>query len=155
MRFHDGELDEERARNVRVGRLHHAEVTARLEAFSVLGDAVRLWASAAGVDAAAERRREKRAQAHRRALAIGTGLVLAALSVLFSAPALNRAGVESAPVSSALSSRGEAVVALAPVAVETVDFGARPGAIFLVEGAAHSETTVVWLDDASTGDSRL
>jgi len=44
MLFHDGELDAERARRVRVGRLVDPSVGARLEALAELGDAVRAWA---------------------------------------------------------------------------------------------------------------
>jgi hypothetical protein len=149
MLFHDGELDAERARAVRVGRLHHAEVTARLESLSTLGDAVRLWAAQAGVDAAAERRVAGRKQARRRLLGVAATAVVAALGLPFALPSPGRAGASDAPRDPATSTRGEPVVASGPVAVESVDFGARPGAIFLVEGEAQSETTVVWLNDAS------
>ena len=48
MLFHDGELDAERARRVRAGRLVDPSVGARLEALAELGDAVRAWALGAG-----------------------------------------------------------------------------------------------------------
>jgi len=44
MLFHDGELDAEAARRVRVGRLVDRSVGARLDALAELGDAVRAWA---------------------------------------------------------------------------------------------------------------
>jgi hypothetical protein len=44
MLFHDGELDAEDARRVRVRRLKDPSVGARLEALAELGDAVRAWA---------------------------------------------------------------------------------------------------------------
>lgn len=155
MLFHDGELDAERARAVRVRRLHHPDVTARLEALSTLGDAVRTWAREAGVDAAAERRAGERRQARRRVLSVGATVVAAALALPFALPSHERAGADNAPRDPVTSTRGEPMVTSGPVAVETVDFGARPGAIFLVEGEAQSETTVVWLDDASGGPTAL
>jgi hypothetical protein len=92
MLFHDGELDAERARAVRVGRLHHSEVTARLEALGVLGDAVRSWAEETGVDAAFERRRAARRVGRRRALGLGATLLAAVLAVPGTVPTLRRAG---------------------------------------------------------------
>ena len=149
MLFHDGELDAERARAVRVRRLHHAEVTARLEALSTLGDAVRTWAAESGVDAAAERRAGERRQARRRMLGACATALVAALGLPFALPSHERAGADNVLRDPATSTRGEPWVRSGPVAVEAVDFGARPGAVFLVEGEAESETTVVWLNDAS------
>jgi hypothetical protein len=149
MLFHDGELDAERARAVKVGRLHHAEVTARLEALTVLGDAVRLWVAEAGVDTALERRQEARRVGRRRALGAGAALFAAVLAVPGVVPAEGRAGVDNAPPDPVLSTHGEPAAVPGPVAVEAVDFGAHPGAVFQVEGAEKSETTVVWLDDAT------
>jgi len=156
MLFHDGELDGERARAVRVGRLHHSEVTARLEAFTVLGDAVRSWAEETGVDAAFERRRAARRVGRRRALGLGATLLAAVLAVPGTVPTLERAGVGNAPSDPVPSTRGEPRGASGPVAVEAVDFGAHPGAVFEVEGDdATSETTVVWLSDASADHGTL
>jgi hypothetical protein len=149
MLFHDGELDAERARAVRVGRLHHSEVTARLEALGVLGDAVRSWAEQTGVDAAFERRRAARRVGRRRALGLGATLLAAVLAVPGTVPTLRRAGVGNAPADPVPSTHGEPQVASGPVAVEAVDFGAHPGAVFEVEGDAMGETTVVWLSDAT------
>ena len=159
MLFHDGELegkhDSERARAVRVGRLHHAEVTARLEALAMLGDAVRLWVAETGVDTELERRQAARRLGRRRALGAGAALLAAALAVPGAVSALGRAGVGNAPSDPVPSTHGEPVAVSGPVAVEAVDFGAHPGAVFQVEGDAESETTVVWLDDASTDHGTL
>ena len=149
MLFHDGELDAERARAVRVGRLHHVAVTARLEALSTLGDAVRLWATQSGVDAVAERRAAELKQARRRVLGVGATVLVATLGLPFVLASHGRTGAGDTPRDPATSTRAEPLVASGPVAVESVDFGARPGAIFLVEGEAQSETTVVWLSDAN------
>lgn len=159
MLFHDGELegehDRERARAVRVGTLHHAEVTARLEALAMLGDAVRLWVAETGVDTARERRLAARRMGRRRALGAGAALLAAALAVPGALPALERAGVGNAPSDPVPSTHGESVAASGPVAVEAVDFGAHAGAVFQVESDPESETTVVWLDDASTDRGTL
>jgi hypothetical protein len=144
MQFHDGELDPERARAVRVARLVEPTVGARLEALSELGDAVRIWARLAGIDPAEARRHRIRQRARRRAFG---ACALVALSAL-AAPAIvskqGRAGADSA---SRVSLRGEPLIASGPVAVETVDFGARPGAIFRVAADDSNQTTVVWLPD--------
>jgi hypothetical protein len=155
MLFHDGELDAERARAVRVGRLHHARVTARLEVLSTLGDAVRLWAAEAKVDAAAERRAFEQKQARRRVLGVGATALLAALALPFVLPAEGPQAVAAASRPPATSAPAEPEPPPGPVAVESVDFGTRPGSIFLVEGEAESETTVVWLDDANSGPTSL
>lgn len=55
MLFHDGELDAERARRVRAGRLVDPSVGARLAALAELGDAVRVWALGNGARAAPPR----------------------------------------------------------------------------------------------------
>ena len=155
MLFHDGELDAEQARAVRVGRLHHAHVTARLETLTTLGDAVRRWAADTGVDAAAERRTAERRQGRRRLLGVGATVLVAALGLPFALLSHGRAGAGSAPRDLATSTREGPLAASGPVAVETVDFGVRPGAVFLVEGEAQSETTVIWLSDASAGPKTL
>jgi hypothetical protein len=121
----------------------------------VLGDAVRLWAVQAGVDAAGERREEQRKRTRRRALGVGSAALFAAASALFVLPTQGRAGADHASVLPAPGARAEPLIASGPVAVETVDFGAHPGAVFLVEAEAQSETTVVWLDDAGNGAGTL
>lgn len=153
MLFHDRELDAGGAREVHVGRLVDAGVNARLDSLTALGDAVRTWALRSGVDARAERRRAERARRRRRAFA-------ACASVVFSAAALPWLAPWSAKAPSIAEERGVSTGlagalparASEAVAVETVDFGARPGSIFSVPGSA-SETTVVWLRDDDGGPS--
>jgi hypothetical protein len=139
MLFTDGELDEERARRVRVARLHHPEVGDRLENMERIGEFVRAWAVKERVDARAERRRMLRAAARRRLL--GTAAVMVAALVAVAGP-----GPLPGP------SRVEVALAPAPaVAIESVDFGTHGGTVFVVE-AGDSVTPVVWLaDDAKAG----
>ncbi len=147
MLFHDGELEPERAREVRVARLVEPAVSARLEALSELGDAVRTWAKQAGIDAAEARRHRVRQRARRRAFG---ACALVALSAL-AAPAFVSQGRAGADNASRVSLRGEPLIASGPVAVETVDFGARPGVVFRVAAGDRDETTVVWLPDEPGG----
>lgn len=132
MLYSDGELDAERARKVRVARLHHADVGTRLEGIERVGDFVRAWASREGVDAFELRRRALRSGERRRSL--GT---LAVLLVVVAA------------VAEPMASRGSEEVAQAPapaVAIESVDFGEGGGSVFVVE-AGEGVTPVVWLAD--------
>jgi hypothetical protein len=153
MLFHDGELDDEGARRVRVGRLCHAEVTAKLEGLTLLGTAVRCWAVENGVNARAERLEHENTRRRRRAFATGLTVCGMALGALLVAPGLERTVQGSATAAPATSASVEA--GADAVAVEAVDFGARPGTIFVVEGEAQRETTVVWLDDANSRDPAL
>jgi hypothetical protein len=146
MLFHDRELDPEEGRRVALGKLVDSSVNARLDALSALGQAVRSWAARSGVDAAAERRCRARAQGRRRALAAGATLALAAVVLPRVAPQEGRAGVDPARERAVSDMHGELASVRGPVAVEAVDFGVHPGAIFEVAGDA-GETTVVWLRD--------
>jgi len=137
MLYADGELDAERARRVRVARLHHGEVGARLEGIERIGAFVRAWAKTEGVDALEARRRMQQSIARRRAF----GAVAAALVVL---------AAVAEPVGPAATSR-LAVSPIPAVAIESVDFGEGAGAVFVVETGS-SVTPVVWLeDDARAG----
>jgi hypothetical protein len=132
MLFTDGELDEERARRVRVARLHHGEVGERLENIERIGEFVRAWAAKERVDGRAERRRVLRAAARRKLL--GSVAVMVAALVAIAEPR-------------ALSGQGGVEVSFAPapaVAIESVDFGTHAGTVFVVE-AGDSVTPVVWL----------
>jgi anti-sigma factor RsiW len=148
MLFHDGELEPERARAVRVARLVEPAVSARLETLAELGDAVRSWAKQAGINPAEARRHRHRQRARRRAFGACAFVTLSALAALAIVPHQGRAGADNA---ARLSRRGEPLIMPGPVAVETVDFGARPGAIFRVASRGSSQTTVVWLPDEAGG----
>ncbi|HEY3494825.1 MAG TPA: hypothetical protein VGK73_09075 [Polyangiaceae bacterium] len=147
MRFHDGELDAEAARRVRLARLSDRSVSARLEGLEQLGEFVRIWAAndtSRGVRPAPALRSKPR-----RALALAVAASLVAL--VSSIPGTLPNGVP-APVALAASvhapteARAPAAEPEPAVAVENVDFGAREGAVFLVQSAL-SETTVVWLTE--------
>jgi hypothetical protein len=144
MLFHDGELDAERARDVRVARLVEPAVSARLEALSELGAAVRSWAKQEGIDPAQARRHRIRQRARRRAFGACAVVALSALAAPAIAPSKGRAGADD---QAQLSPRGEPLILSGPVAVESVDFGVRPGAVFRVASKGSSQTTVVWLPD--------
>jgi hypothetical protein len=151
MLHHDGELDRDGERSVRVGALVDPRVGERLDVLAELGGLVRIWAARAGVDAAEERRRALRVRARRRALAAcgSVALSLAAVPWLLPRVAERAASVRALPnaeLSSTLPARAPEAVR-----VETVDFGARAGSIFSVPGGAASETTVVWLPDDAEG----
>jgi hypothetical protein len=137
MLYNDGELGAERARRVRVACLCDAGVGVRLGRIERVGDFVRAWAKAEGVDALAVRRKALRAIERRRAWAS----VAAALVAL--AAVAEPAASTSAPELAAAASPA--------VAIETVDFGDGTGAVFVVETGS-SATPVVWLsDDARAG----
>jgi len=137
MLYSDGELDEERARRVRVARLRHLEVGERLDGIERVGAFVRFWAESEGVDARAVRSRALRSAARRRAF----GAVAAALVLLAAAAEPMRM---PRPLEVALAKAP-------PVAIESVDFGEGVGTVFVVE-AGDSVTPVVWLeDDARAG----
>jgi len=130
MLYSDGELDDERARRIRVARLHHPEVGHRLESIERVGDFVRVWAKADGVDAGEQRRRAIRSIERRRTV----GMIAVALAAF---------AVVAEPVTPRTTL---AVASSPPVAIESVDFGAQRGTVFVVE-AGESVTPVVWLED--------
>jgi hypothetical protein len=146
MLYTDGELDEERARRVRVARLTELEVGARLEGIEQVGSFVRAWAAKAGVDPRAERRRAERAAARRRLVGTVAAAVVALVAVTEPrAPSGVREVALASPSRDFAASQGPAV------AIELVDFGSHPGTVFVVE-AGGSTTPVVWLaDDAKAG----
>ena len=130
MLYNDGELDDERARRIRVARLHQPEVIRRLEGIERVGDFVRVWATTEGVDAGEQRRRALRSIERRRTV----GMIAVALAAL---------AVVAEPVTPGTT----VALATSPaVAIESVDFGAQRGTVFVVE-AGDSATPVVWLED--------
>lgn len=150
MRFHDGELGAEDARRVRVAALADGSVARRLAALSQLGDFVRAFAVLRADDLAHERRQRQHARSTRLATrAVSLGLCAAAVFALWlRAPLLPREAATSRAVASEPAFGFEASAAPA-VRVESIDFGAHDGAIFMVSAAAAdaSDTTVVWLGD--------
>jgi hypothetical protein len=153
MLLHDGELDAAREQRIRAARLHSAELGQRLEALSSMGSLVREWAVIKGVDVARERR-QLVLRKRRRTLLAAFSAAAACLvcwagtsGPIRSADAVAEA--ESGPVRenepvalAALSKHSER----SSVSIESVDFGLRAGAIFLVETES-APTTVVWLPD--------
>jgi hypothetical protein len=137
MLYSDGELCVERARKVRVARLHHADVGTRLEGIERVGDFVRVWASREGVDALELRKRAQSSGERRRSLATVAVFLVAV-----------------AAIAEPLASEGVSAVALVPkpdVAIESVDFGENAGTVFVVETGG-AVTPVVWLaDDVRAG----
>ena len=148
MRFHDGELDAEAARRVRAAALADGALARRLDALSQLGDFVRAYAVLRSDELSRERHaRQKARTARRAARAVSVGLCAAALFALWvraPAPHTPNAGTGAAQVAF-----GFDAPAAPAVRVESIDFGAHDGAIFLVSAptAATSDTTVVWLGD--------
>jgi hypothetical protein len=147
MRFHDGELDAESARRVRLARLSDRSVGARIEGLEQLGEFVRVWAAndaSRGVrPVPAPRSKPHRA----RSLAVAASLVALVSSIPGTLP--SGAPAPGAPAASGHAPAAARAPAPEPelaVAVENVDFGAREGAVFLVQSAV-SETTVVWLTE--------
>jgi len=131
MLFHDGELEAEGARRVRVARLTRADVSGRLAGIGQVGDFVRALAEARGIDPNVARR--EAAQGRRRRRAFGAVMLALAAGAVLGVPEAPR-HAEAAPA----------------VAIEAVDFGSRTGTVFLVE-AGETQTAVVWLSD----DARL
>lgn len=150
MRFHDGELAAEDARRVRVAALADGSVARRLAALSQLGDFVRAFALLRPDELARERRVRQRARSARLATrAVSLGLCAAALFALWlRAPLLAPQAAQARAVPSPPAFGFDAPSAPA-VRVESIDFGAHDGAIFLVSApvADASDTTVVWLGD--------
>lgn len=149
MLLHDGELDPERAQRIRAARLHSPELGRRLDALSSLGVLVREWAQQNGVDAARERR--ARAARRRRGASIATCSVAAACLVSWASTPVPVERASTDVAAAAAASHEALAVALksaepSPVLVESVDFGRRAGAIFMLETES-AATTVVWLPD--------
>jgi hypothetical protein len=148
MAFHDGELDAETARRVELARLSDRDVALRLEALEKLGQFVRVWAAMRRAPPVPKAVPPARPQV-RAGLALAAAFAVAA-AVLLALPAPPLAVPGAPPVASAPLA---VEVKVAPaVAVESVDFGAQHGKVFLIE-SARSETTVVWLAEAPVPSS--
>lgn len=150
MRFHDGELDAEATRRVRATALADGAVARRLDALSQLGDFVRAFALVRSEELARERlRREKLRAARRAARAVSLALCAVALGALWLRAVPPTDDAAFGPASGSAPVFGFDEPAAPAVRVESVDFGDRDGAIFLVSApaAANTDTTVVWLGE--------
>lgn len=191
MRYFDGELDADEAREVEAFLESSPEAKLSLLAWDRVGDAVRAIgedAGAPGVDIAdavmsrigqpskVAGASAARARASRRWMAavpaIGLSIAAAAAIALYLRPPVTSpsavgmpsvareaseaptAGVETSP--SAFAAAAETG---SGAAIESVDFGAIAGTIFMVpngQSPEESETPVVWLmDDADSDEGRM
>ncbi|HVW24694.1 MAG TPA: hypothetical protein VHC69_04960 [Polyangiaceae bacterium] len=188
MRYFDGELDAGDAREVELWLESSPEARLKLLAWDRVGDAVRAIADAstAGSDIAdsvmariAPPARPALAGANARAPrrwiaavpAIGLALAAAAAVVLyFRSPATPSVGAAASVVrttpgqgATAFEAAASPMVAVADTesgaAIESVDFGASAGSIFMVpsgQNADDAQTPVVWLmDDAPPDEGRM
>ena len=155
MRFHDGELSPGELAVFRERLERDAGLRSKLRALGQTGELVREWAEARsdGFDIADQVM--ARIDAPRRSRAVELWLPAAAAVALAAAVTLMVAG-RSAPVdrpapAAALSPHTPRTTAALPirepsVAIESVDFGEKPGTIFMVSGEG-GETPVIWLTD--------
>jgi anti-sigma factor RsiW len=174
MRYHDGDLPPERAREVERAIEHDEAARERLAALRQLGALTRLWAeerSAAGGDIARGvmdriAREDRAAEVARRrvlhrAVPAGASLLAAAAVALFVAFDRPRAHTDSVQTLASSQARGPvatesaaprvaelppAAVAGPAVAIEAVDFGESHGSIFVVS-SERGDVPVVWLSD--------
>jgi anti-sigma factor RsiW len=146
MAFHDGELDPETARRIELARLTDERLNARLDGLEQLGDFVRVWARASDVRRVPLRVPPRPARARGARVVGAAALALAGLA-LFVPGTKPGAPSELLPDAGVVLQAGPRAPLAPAVAVESVDFGAQRGEVFLVE-SARSETTVVWLAEA-------
>jgi hypothetical protein len=175
MRYHDGELEDEPAREVERQLATDPEACRVLEALSGLGDAVRAAEHRPGIgpdlaDQVMQRISADRARSGsrlwRRTVPVATAALAAAAAVglwLSTGKDAERPpdAVSSLVVPSSqqptLPEPVAAVLALdngPAVAIENVEFGERTGTIFMVPGN-EQETAVVWLSDDPGGASGM
>lgn len=183
MRLHDGELPPDEAASVEAYLRADPQALATLERFERVGELVRELADKRGaggttiadsVMASIERDRAARPTmpAWRRIAPIGAAVLAmaaaAALVVRANAPHERPASrvvavahlpaAQPVPASASVPPGAvapEAEEAVPSVAIESVDFGARDGTIFMVQNG-ESETPVVWLmDDSAVPGGRI
>jgi hypothetical protein len=149
MAYHDGELDAERSRRVRLLLLSDESVNARLAGLEQLGSFVRVLAAGDAPRRAVVRRHPRRAAMLSRNAGRAAGIAVSFFAFAFVVPGTlpEPPQPEPAPVAAAPPREPEPTAEPA-VAVENVDFGAQAGAVFLVQ-SAFERTTVVWLPDAA------
>ena len=179
MRYHDGEVSEEEARRVAAALEHEPELLEELAAYSELGSFVRVFAEQRvqkefDISERVMRAIEPpKARVHsllpRVASWVSLGAAIAAGSVLvarsWSAPPAPTGGAHAGGASesaelmpgSASSAAPEVSAALEeepkppPATIESVDFGANAGTVFVVSTDS-SDTPVVWMPDDGEPD---
>lgn len=157
MRYHDGELSRPAERHVERELQTDPLLQVELESYQAIGELVRDWGEhrsrahtdivddvMRAVDARPYSRRAPRKRAPRvltwGSLAVGLAAGIALLVRASSAPVYSpQPGAATLP-----KSEGS-------VAIESVDFGARGGTVFMVSTTS-SDTPVVWTDDDEAGD---
>ncbi len=155
MRFYDGEVSPSEEALVRARLERDASARSKLRALTQTGDLVREWAQARsqGFDVADQVMARLETQPKRSRL---IDLWPAAAAVALAAAVLLVVFARSAPVdrpapSAAVSPLAPKTAAVLPIkepsiAIESVDFGEKPGTIFMVGGES-GETPVIWLSD--------
>lgn len=176
MRYHDGEVSEAEARAIEEAIEQEPALLEELEAYSEVGNFVRVWGEvhaapqfdiAADVLRALEPPKPRVHLLPRVATWVSLGVAIAAGSVLvvrsWSAPPLAPGHAASSaepsvsaaaqnPVAPEVSAALEDEPRPAPATIESIDFGANPGTVFVVSTDS-SETPVIWLpDDADPDD---
>jgi anti-sigma factor RsiW len=163
MRFHDGELSASEASLVEKELEQNPSARAKLRGLSQTGELVRQWADerSAGFDVADQimARLDTPARTHSRSRVIELWLPAAAAVALAAAVLLmvfGRTAPVTRPAPAALSQPAPKTAAVLPaalepsVAIESVDFGEKPGTIFMVGGES-GETPVIWLSESQNG----
>ncbi|HEY4158956.1 MAG TPA: hypothetical protein VGM29_12695 [Polyangiaceae bacterium] len=160
MRYYDGELPEVAARLVEHELMAESELRGELQSYEAIGECVRQWAEqrSRGHDdlvddvmrAIAGRPYSKRVPRRRSShvLAwVSLSLGLAAGAALL----MRTLTIQPAPASLVVPSAEHG--AARSVAIESVDFGARGGTVFMVSTTS-SDTPVVWTDDDDSDDDQ-
>ena len=179
MRYYDGEVSPEEARQVDLALEQDSALGRELEAYAELGSFVRVFAERAAEapfdisDSVMRAIEPPKARVHsllpRLATWVSLGAAIAAGSLLvlrsWSAPPVGGGGAHAdtssesaalAPASSSLAAP-EVSAALeeepkpAPATIESVDFGASTGTVFVVSTDS-SETPVIWMPDDGEPD---
>ncbi len=141
MLYFDGELGPGRSGEIACARRRDPSIDARLARFARVGEVTRAWARRHRIERARVVEKPPRVPSLGRRWAVGA---LAAAALLVAAHAGDGAR-EAQPTASADCAR-EPTGPVRAVAVDSVNFGERAGAVFHVP-ANDGETTVVWLSD--------
>ncbi len=163
MAYHDGELSPRERARVAARLAADRSARRRLEELSALRASVRAWAERQrerfDVSDAVMREIAAPCQARQRWLPAAVAVSLAAAAVL--ALTASRRATEpesnvpeaqaSVPLSGAVVERSDEALG---ARVESVDFGARSGSIFVV-GSSAGTTTVIWMNDLPENRRRI